>query len=78
MNSTNVCKWGTGPDVWQHFCQQHPELGLKPGRMNFHNFLRRNKAQLVEKDAMRRANNRHWICHRDRFDEVAFDLITLR
>jgi hypothetical protein len=77
MTAATTSQWGTGPEVWKYFCEQHPELGLKPGRMQFHNFLRRNRGELIERDAMRRANGRHWICNRERFMTVAFDLVTL-
>lgn len=67
----------TGPDAWAVFVQQHPELGYRPGRMNFHNFLRLARTRLIEADAIRRARGRHWIAHTPRFIEVAFDLATM-
>ena len=38
--------WTTGPKAWGIIVDQHPELGYKPGRMNFHNFLRLNREAL--------------------------------
>lgn len=71
-----ISEWAVAADVWHEFCQVHQELGLKSGRMQFHNFLRRYREPLLQADAMRRANNRHWICHRSRFIGLAFDLAT--
>ncbi|WP_377411203.1 MULTISPECIES: hypothetical protein [unclassified Ramlibacter] len=66
----------TGPDAWSAFIQQHPELGYRPGRMNFHNFLRMTRERLIQADAIRRARGRHWIAHVPRFSAVAFELAT--
>lgn len=68
--------WMTGPDAWAAFIKQHPELGYRPGRMNFHNFLRLARQRLIDADAIRRARGRHWIAHLPRFVDVAFDLAT--
>ncbi len=68
--------WMTGPDAWSAFIQQHPELGYRPGRMNFHNFLRMTRERLIQADAIRRARGRHWIVHVPRFSAVAFELAT--
>ena len=69
-------EWVTGHAAWARFVQQHPELGYKPGRMNFHNFLRYYREQLVEADAIRFAKHRFWIAHCQRFCEAAFDCAT--
>jgi hypothetical protein len=68
--------WLPGPDAWKLFVHKHPELGYKPGRMNFHNFLRYYRDRLIEADAIRRAKNKFWIAHGERFCEVAFDCAT--
>jgi hypothetical protein len=75
MNLTDH-EWMTGPAAWVHFVQQHPELGYKPGRMNFHNFLRFHRSRLVEADAIRMAKHKFWIAHRQRFCDAAFECAT--
>jgi hypothetical protein len=69
-------EWVPGPDAWKLFVHKHPELGYKPGRMKFHNFLRYHRPRLVATDAIRRARNRFWLAHVGRFCEVAFDCAT--
>jgi hypothetical protein len=71
-------EWATASEVYAAFCQSHRFLGLKPGRMNFHNALRRFRDPLVAADAIRLVNGgaRHWIAHRRRFPEVMFELLT--
>jgi len=69
-------EWMPGPDAWKVFVHKHPEPGYKPGRMNFHNFLRYHRNPLVATDAIRLAKNRFWVAHLARFCEVAFDCAT--
>lgn len=68
--------WKTGPDAWAEFVKQHPELGYKPGRMCFHNFLRLNRDKLKKQDAIRLAKNKFWIAHVQRFNQAAFAIST--
>ncbi len=69
-------EWATGPDAWAEFVAQHPELGYRPGKWQFHNFLRYFRATLVERDAIRLARRRFWVAHRARFNRACFDLAT--
>ena len=66
----------TGPKAWDEFVLRHPELGYKPGRMNFHNFLRQSRGYLLQADAIRFAKNRFWIAHVERFCLCAFEYAT--
>ena len=68
--------WIVGPQAWADFVKLHPELGHKPGRMNFHNFLRNAKQHLVAADAIRLAKRKFWIAHQSRFPETAFEIST--
>jgi hypothetical protein len=69
-------EWVTGLCAWEQFGQKHPELGYKPGHMNFHNFLRIHRDALRGSDAIRLAKRRFWVAHLDRFCRVAFDCAT--
>ncbi|NBW13974.1 MAG: hypothetical protein EBR82_38820 [Caulobacteraceae bacterium] len=73
-----VSEWGVAHEVWQQFAKHHQELRVKSNAYAFHNFLRRAKAPLVAADAIRIANGKHWIAHRERFNQVAFELLTQR
>jgi hypothetical protein len=68
--------WTVGVSAWNAFVQSHPELGLRPGRWPFHNFLRFHRSSLVAADAIRLARKRFWIAHLDRFDVAAFECAT--
>lgn len=68
--------WRTGPQAWDEFVRRHPELGLRPGRWPFHNFLRHHRDELVRADAIRLAQNRFWVAHVERFRLAAFDCAT--
>ena len=68
--------WIVGPTAWEIFVNKHPELGYKPGRMNFHNFLRHAKGELVSMDAIRMAKHKFWIAHEKRFPLGAFEIAT--
>lgn len=65
-------EWSTGPSAWAEFVDRHPELGYRPGRWPFHNFLRYFRHALVRADAIRLAKGRFWIAHRVRFNDAAF------
>ena len=69
-------EWKVGPDAWAAFILKHPELGYRPGKWQFHNFLRFHRIALVEQDAIRLAKNRFWIAHLDRFCTVSFACAT--
>lgn len=69
-------QWLTGPQAWGEFVSRHPELGLKPGRWTFHNFLRLHRQALVDADAIRLAQSRHWVAHVDRLCAAAFECAT--
>lgn len=75
-SQTAKSQWVVGTNAWAQFASKHEELGYRPGRMNFHNFLRIARAELLKHDAIRRAKNRYWIAHIDRFPAVAFDIAT--
>lgn len=68
--------WTTGLQAWAEFVKRHPELGYRPGRWSFHNFLRYYRQSLIERDAIRRAKRRFWVAHRIRFQQACFDLAT--
>lgn len=70
--------WKSGPQAWDEFIRNHPELGLSPGKWTFHNFLRLHRQRLLDADAIRMAQNRFWIAHVVRFCEAAFDCATGR
>ena len=44
--------------------------------MNFHNFLRHAKGELVSMDAIRMAKHKFWIAHEERFPLGAFEIAT--
>lgn len=69
-------EWVTGVQAWDIFVHTHPELGYSPGMWPFHNFLRHHRDALVRSDAVRRAKNRFWIAHVQRFKYVAFECAT--
>ena len=69
-------EWRTGPTAWEEFVRRHPELGLKPGKWRFHNFLRLHKATLLDADAIRWAQRRFWVAHVERLCSTAFDCAT--
>jgi hypothetical protein len=71
-------QWTTAHDAWSEFVKQHPELGYRPGQWQLHNFLRHFRAELCRHDAIRKAKGRHWVAHRARFVDVAFDCATGR
>lgn len=68
--------WKTGPEAWAAFVEAHPELGYRPGRWPFHNFLRFHRQALIDHDAIRLAKKRFWVAHEGRFSTVAFDCAT--
>jgi hypothetical protein len=76
QTQTPQSQWVVGLHAWAQFVSVHAELGYRPGHMNFHNFLRNARSELLRCDAIRRAKNRYWIAHVDRFPEVAFAIAT--
>lgn len=70
-------EWVTAHEGFATFCATHPELGLRPSYWGLHNMLRHHRQPLEAADALRRANGRHWISHRERFPRTLFDLLTL-
>lgn len=71
-----ISGWLTGTQAWNAFVEHHPELGLKPGKWAWHNFLRRHRQTLVEAGVIRRARNRFWIADSHRLIPLAFDCVT--
>lgn len=69
-------EWKVGPSAWADFVDTHPELGYRPGRWQFHNFLRFHREALVACDAIRLAKRRFWIAHNERFPRAAFACAT--
>jgi len=69
-------EWRNAHEEWRSFIDAHPELGLRPGQWQLHNFLRHHRDELVRRDAIRKARGRHWIAHSGRFDAAAFDCAT--
>ena len=69
-------EWVIGRDAWAQFARANPLLGLRPSPWQFVNFLRHARAPLLAADAIRKAKNRFWICHRERFPVAAFDILT--
>jgi hypothetical protein len=77
MNTANPhSEWSPSLEAWTAFTEAHPELGYRPGRWQFHNFLRHYRDHLRSCDAIRLAKNKHWIAHRRRFLEAAFECAT--
>lgn len=72
----HTSEWGKLLQVWEEFCATHSELALRPGRWQAINFMRRARPALLAADAIRKVNSRHWIAHRNRFEAVAFDVLT--
>lgn len=68
--------WQTGLNAWAAFVKQHPELGYRPGKWGFHNFLRHFRDELVQADAIRLAKRRFWVAHAQRFECVGFACAT--
>jgi len=75
---TQPGEWLTGHEAWASFAQAHPELGLGPGKWAFYNAMRRHRQSLLDGDALRIANGKHFIAHRERFPRQMFDLLTTR
>lgn len=69
-------EWQTGIQVWNIFTERRPELGLRPGKWAFHNFLRAHRQALKGADAIRLVRNRFWLAHVERFCAVAFECAT--
>lgn len=76
QSSTPSSQWDRATRTWVLFTERHPELGYSPEFWSMHNFFRRNGESLVNADAIRRAKNRYWIAHTERFIECAFACAT--
>ena len=55
QSQTDQSQWVVGIHAWARLASMHAELGYRPGRMNFHNFLRNARPELLRQDAIRRA-----------------------
>lgn len=73
-----VKNWGSARSVFSAFIAAHPELGLKDTPVTFRNFCFRFGPQLRQLDVMRKPFGLRSpaIIDSDRFDAVAFELIT--
>jgi len=75
-----VLNWHNARDVFSAFIAAHPELGLRDSPITFRNFCYRHGRQLRELDVMRKPSGLRAsaIFDADRFDEVAFNILSLR
>ena len=73
-----VNNWQGAREVFSAFIGAHPELGLRDSPIAFRNFCYRHGAALMALDVMRKTSGLRSpaIFDTDRFDEVAFELIT--
>lgn len=69
-------QWVTAHQAWREVVQQHPELGYRAGPQRLYNFLRVHREAMVERDAIRRTKNKHWVAHQERFTAAVFELST--
>ena len=78
MTSTEPSEWMTVAQAWDRLVERRPELGLRGGYWACMNWMRPpgRRAVLVEVDAIRRVNGRHWIAHAKRFEDHVFELAT--
>ena len=75
-----VLNWHNARHVFSAFIAAHPELGLRDSPITFRNFCYRHGRQLRELDVMRKPSGLRAsaIFDADRFDEVAFNILSLR
>ena len=75
-----VTNWHIARLVFSEFIKAHPELGLKDTPATFRNFSFRHGPLLRELDVMRKPSGLRSTAIFDinRFDEVVFDLLSLR
>jgi hypothetical protein len=71
-------EWLVFQNAWTEFTTKYPVLGYRPGMWQGHNFLRHFRDELCRRDAIRKAKGRHWVAHRARFIEAAFECATGR
>ena len=75
-----VNNWHCAREVFSEFIQAHPELGLKNTPVTFRNFCYRHGCALMSLGVMRKPAGLRSpaIFDAERFDQVAFELVTLR
>lgn len=75
-----VHNWHSARDVFSAFVNAHPELGLRDSPVTFRNFCYRHGGSLMASDVMRKPSGLRSpaIFNAERFDEIAFELITKR
>ena len=75
-----VTNWHSARLVFSAFIKAHPELGLRDTPATFRNFSFRHGPHLRELDVMRKPSGLRSTAIFDvnRFDEVVFDLLSLR
>ena len=75
-----VLNWHNARHVFSAFIAAHPELGMRDSPITFRNFCYRHGRQLRELDVMRKPSGLRAsaIFDSDRFDEVAFNILSLR
>lgn len=84
MNEANdklvktVNNWHSAREVFSAFVSAHPELGLKDSPVTYRNFCYRHGRSLMASDVMRKPYGLRSpaIFNSERFDEVAFELMT--
>jgi hypothetical protein len=75
-----VNNWHCAREVFSEFIEVHPELGLKDSPVTFRNFCCRHGRALISLGVMRKPAGLRSpaIFDTERFDQVAFELVTLR
>jgi hypothetical protein len=75
-----VKNWHSARVVFSEFVAAHPELGLKDSPVTFRNFCCRHGRALMATGVMRKPAGLRSpaIFDTERFDQVAFELVTLR
>ena len=75
-----VNNWHCARAVFSEFIQAHPELGLKDTPVTFRNFCYRHGRDLLAMGVMRKPAGLRSpaIFDAERFDQIAFELVTLR
>jgi hypothetical protein len=75
-----VNNWCSARVVFSEFISAHPELGLKDSPVTFRNFCSRHGRSLMAQGVMRKPAGLRSpaIFDVERFDQIAFELVTLR
>ena len=75
-----VNNWHCAREVFSEFIAAHPELGLKDTPITFRNFCCRHGRELMAMGVMRKPGGLRSpaIFDSERFDQIAFELVTLR